>query len=78
MSVKRIERIVGTAVLGRVEPASDGKYRCLLKGSNMDPVAFSTLDEVADFLRMNPHGGVRMNPGWSKIVENIHIDGRPR
>ena len=78
MPVSRIERIKDGTVLGRAEPGKDGKYRCLPDGSNKRPFAFSTLDEVADFLRANPGSGVRMNPGWGKIVDNIFIDGIPR
>lgn len=58
-----------------MERGSDGFYACHHFGSNVAPLALSTLDEVADFLRANPRGGARMNPGWVKIVRNIHIDG---
>ena len=78
MPVSRIERIKGRIVLGRAEPGRDGWYRCLPDGSNKRPEKFLTLDEVANFLRANPGNGVRMNPGWGKIVNNIFIDGIPR
>lgn len=78
MSVSRIERIKGGVVLGRAETAKDGKYRCLPDGLNKRPLMFSALDEVARFLQANPNSGVRMNPRWGKIVDNIFIDGLPR
>jgi hypothetical protein len=78
MPVGRIERIVSGTILGKVETDSDGSYNCFAEGSNMHPSKFSSLDDVADFLSKNPRGGVRMNPGWGKIVENIFIDGLPR
>jgi hypothetical protein len=78
MPVGRIERVIDGKRLGKAEPNSSGKYICHLDGSNKHPTEFSTLDDVADFLRKNPNGGVRMNPGWKKIVRNILIDGLPR
>ncbi|MES4992406.1 hypothetical protein ACTJJ7_11370 [Phyllobacterium sp. 22229] len=75
MPVTRIERIIAGALKSRVERGSDGFYACHQFGSNVAPVTLSTLDEVADFLRANPHSGARMNPGWVKIVRNIYIDG---
>jgi hypothetical protein len=39
---------------------------------------FSNLDEAAKFLIDNQRGRIRMNPDWSLIVDNIHIDGKPR
>ena len=44
----------------------------------MGPETFSTLDEVAAYLRKNPKAGVRMNPGWTKISKHIFIDGIAR
>ena len=70
-----IERIVGGRAVGRVERGSDGYYACHHFGSNVDPVSYSSLDDVADFLRACPRSGVRMNPGWKKISRNIYIDG---
>lgn len=78
MPVSRIEQIVGGKVMKRVVPSKTGKFRCFPKGMNTDPVWFTTLDEVADYLRTNLHSGVRMQPGDSKIVDHIHIDGLPR
>ncbi|CUX05172.1 hypothetical protein AGR1C_pAt20163 [Agrobacterium fabacearum TT111] len=63
------------AVIGRVEPGADGDYTCHHFGSNVDPLSFSTLDDVADFLRAHPRSGVRMYPSRKKISRNIHIDG---
>lgn len=80
--VTRIEKIVGGAKVQSVERAKAGKNRglfvCLADGSNKEQVPFSTLDDVADYLTANPSAGVRMNPDWSKVVDFIHIDGRPR
>ena len=78
MAVSRIERVRGGIVLGRAEIDKDGTFKCLPESSNMHPLEFSTLDEVADFLRTNSRAGVRMNPGWSKIVKHIFIDGVAR
>ena len=75
MPVTRIERIVGGRVAGRVERGSDGLFACHDFGSNVTPTRLATLDEVADFLRSRPRSGVRMNPGWSRIITNIYIDG---
>lgn len=79
MAVTRIEKIDKAGmVVQTCARHPDGKFRVFLRGTNMDAAALNTLDEVADFLRKNPRGGVRMNPGWSRIVERIHIDGIPR
>lgn len=75
MPVTRIERIVGGRVTGPVERGSDGLFACHDFGSNVTPTRLATLDEVADFLRSRPRTGVRMNPGWSRIITNIYIDG---
>jgi hypothetical protein len=79
MPVSRIEkRDVSGAVIQWAEPAKDGKYRCFTDGLNKRPVLLGTLDEVADFLKLHPNSGVRMNPGGSKISARIYIDGVPR
>jgi hypothetical protein len=79
MPVARIEKFERGVAVQRAEPASnDGKYRCFVAGRNTDPVLLTTLDQVADFLRSNPRSGVRMNPGWGLIRDDIHIDGSPR
>jgi hypothetical protein len=78
MTIRRIERIVDGRVVGTAErSADDGRYHCHFFGSNTDPKKFSSLDEVADFLRTNSGAGVRMNPGWGKISRNLFIDGKP-
>ncbi|MBB2841549.1 UNVERIFIED_ORG: hypothetical protein GGE64_005333 [Rhizobium etli] len=80
--VTRIEKIVGGVAVQWVERAKNGKNKglfvCLADGSNKDQIPLSTLDQVADYLRVNPRAGVRMNPDWSKVVEHICIDGLPR
>jgi hypothetical protein len=78
MTVLRIEQIKAGVVTREADPATDGKYRCFFRGSNMDPVLLSTLDEVADFLRMHPRSGVRMTPRDGAIRDDIFIDGAPR
>jgi hypothetical protein len=75
MPVARIERVIGGLVTAWAEPGSDGYFACHHFGSNVHPAHLSSLDEVADFLRSHLGSGVRMNPGWVKIVRNIHIDG---
>jgi hypothetical protein len=76
MSISRIEKIVSGTVTHTVERSKrSGNYVCLSVGSNMIKSEFADLEQVADYLRSNPGSGVRMNPGWSKIVNNIHIDG---
>lgn len=75
MPVCRIERVISGAMTGRVERGSDGLFACHVFGSNVDPLGFATLDEVADFLRSTPRAGVRMNPNWVRITKNIYIDG---
>jgi hypothetical protein len=80
--VTRIEKIVGSLVVQRAAVAKremhKGKYVSYPQGSNMDKIPFLTLDDVADFLRTNPGSWVRMDPGSSKVVEFIYIDGHPR
>lgn len=76
MPVSRIEKIDSMGIVKqRAEADADGCYHCLPFGNNVDTVRFTTLDEVADYLRMYPKSGVRMNPGWAKISTNIFIDG---
>jgi len=75
MPVTRIEKIVSGVVIQCAEPNKDGLYECHEFGSNVSPVKFASLNQVADYLRSNPGSGVRMNPGWSKISKNIYIDG---
>lgn len=60
------------------EAEQQGPFCMLSRGTNMDPVTFSNLDDVAAFLRANPGSGVRMHPGSARIIEHIHIDGVPR
>ena len=76
--VAKIERITGGVVMNRVEPDEDGYFHCLPQGRNMGPILKPSLDDVADWLRANPKGGVRMNPTWTKLSRNIFIDGVPR
>jgi hypothetical protein len=78
MAVAKIEKIERGVVKQRAEPNENGVYICHEFGKNTDPIKFSTLDEVADYLRSNPKAGVRMNPGWSKISRSVFIDGVPR
>jgi len=78
MPVARVERIIARTPLCKAEPHADGKYYCYAQGTNMRPEKFSTLDQVAAYLRENPKAGVRMNPGWTKISKNIYIDGIAR
>ncbi len=74
MAVLRIEKIDLTGVvIQQAEPDTDGCYHCLPFGNNVDVVHFTTLDEVADYLRAHPKSGVRMNPGWSKVSKLIYI-----
>ncbi|GAP23403.1 hypothetical protein GLF_0285 [Gluconobacter frateurii NBRC 101659] len=78
MSVSRIERIVGGVVKQTATTNKEGKYQCHPFGSNISKIYFSSLDDVAKYLKSNPDSGVRMNPGWSKISKNIFIDGIKR
>lgn len=74
----RIERVIRGVVRGTPKLHANGKYKCLVFGKNVEPVEVSTLEEVAEFLRANPRGGVRMEPGDGKVSKNIFIDGKPR
>lgn len=79
MPVRVIERIEAGVATARVERGKkSGKFECHHFGSNVAALLFDRLDDVAEFLRANPRSGVRMNPGWSKIVEHVFIDGSPR
>lgn len=75
MPVKRIERVVAGTVIGRAERGADGLFACHEFGSNVAPVRMATMDDVASYLRTHSGSGVRMNPGWRKITENIYVDG---
>ena len=74
----KIERIVSGRVVGAAKLYSNGQYRCHPAGQNVEDRWFTTLEDVAAFLRANPGSGVRMTPDSSKIVDNIYIDGVPR
>lgn len=77
--VTRIEKIEHGAVVQTAEPhASDGLFYCHQQGQTMFPTKFANLDDAANFLIKNKRSRIRMNPGWSLIVDNIHIDGKPR
>ncbi|MBM3605692.1 MAG: hypothetical protein FJX25_13365 [Alphaproteobacteria bacterium] len=78
--VTRIEKVEDGMVVQRAEPASDGFYHCYPEGQTMAKymTRCSSLEEAAEFLTKNKRGRIRMNPDWSLIVENIHIDGKPR
>lgn len=76
--VTRIEKIEGGVPVQTAEPHSDGHYYCHEQGQTMFPTKFANLDDAADFLIMNKRSRIRMNPGWSLIVDHIHIDGRAR
>lgn len=77
--VDRIEKIEGGSVVQTAEPhKDDGQYYCHFQGQTMFPERFPTLDEAADFLVKNKRSRIRMNPNWSLIVDDIHIDGVPR
>lgn len=78
--VARIEKIEGGVVVQRAEPDPTGRYHCLPEGQTMSKYAvyFSSLDDAADFLIANKRGRIRMNPGWSLIVDHIFIDGTAR
>ncbi len=77
--VTRIEKIEHGVVVKTAEPhRSDGLYYCHHQGQNMFPEKFANLDDAADFLIANKGSRIRMNPGWSAIVDYIHLDGTPR
>ena len=77
--VTRIEKIKGVLVVQIAERhASDGLYYCHFQGQTMFPTKFANLDDAADFLKNNKRSRIRMNPGWSLIVDHIFIDGRAR
>jgi hypothetical protein len=76
--VSRIEKVEGGVVVQTAERHTDGLYYCHLQGQTMFPTKFGNLDDAADFLITNRRSRIRMNPGWSLIVDHIHIDGRAR
>lgn len=78
--VTRIEKIEHGKMVQTAEPGTDGYYHCYPEGQTMAKymTRFSNLDEAAEFLTKNKRGRIRMNPDWSLIVDNIHIDGKPR
>ncbi|CAM3971212.1 hypothetical protein PHIN109289_19220 [Phaeobacter inhibens] len=78
--VTRIEKIEHGKKVQTAERGTDGCYHCYPEGQTMSKymTRFSNLDEAAKFLIDNQRGRIRMNPDWSLIVDNIHIDGRPR
>lgn len=77
--VSKIEKVENGNVVQVAEPhKSDGRYHCHQQGQTMFPTTFTTLDDAAHFLISNKRSRIRMNPGWSLIVDNIHIDGVPR
>ena len=78
--VTRVEKIESGRIGHFAEPDTKGNYHCYPEGQNMAKyrILFGTLDEVAKFLIRHKRGKVRMNPGWSLIVDKIHIDGAPR
>jgi hypothetical protein len=78
LSVTRIEKILRGIVVQRAERNEEGFYVCHAFGTNVAAENFSSLDDVADYLRRDPGSGVRMNPGWSKISKDVFIDGVAR
>ena len=77
--VSKIEKIEHGLVVQTAERhRTDGLYHCHFEGQNMFPERFMNLNDAADFLVKNKRSRIRMNPGWSAIVDHIHIDGRPR
>ena len=74
----KIERIVGGVVKGEAKLYPSGKYRCHPAGQNIETTWFTSLADVAAFLRADPRNGVRMTPDGNKIVDNIYIDGVAR
>jgi len=79
ITVTRVQKIEGGVVVQTAEPhASDGHYYCHQQGQTMFPSKFANLDDAANFLIKNKRSRIRMNPGWSLIVDHIQIDGRSR
>jgi len=77
--VTKIEQIKGGTVTKTAEPQkTDGLYYCHAQGQTMFPTTFANLDDAADFLVKNNRSRIRMNPDWSLMVDDIHIDGVPR
>ena len=77
--VAKIDKVEHGHAVKTAEPhASDGLYYCHLQGQTMFPTKFTNLNDAADFLIKNKRSRIRMNPGWSLIVDHIHVDGTPR
>lgn len=78
--VTRIEKIEGGVVTKTAVrfPRNGGDFfECFEPGQTRNPIWFSTLDEVAAFLREVPDRRVRMQPGNAMTSRHIHIDGLP-
>jgi hypothetical protein len=78
--VDRIEKIEnGTVTKTAVRYQCNGGefFECFEPGQTMNPVWFSSLDNVAKFLRDVPKRRVRMQPGRAMTSKHIHIDGDP-
>lgn len=78
--VDKIEKIENGVVKKRAVPYNRNGgmyYECFEPGATRDPLWFSTLDEVANFLQEKPNRRVRMEPGSAMTSKNIHIDGYP-
>ena len=76
--VERIEKIVNgevTRATSRYTRDGGEFYECFEPGATRDPVWFSTLTEVAAYLRAKPNRRVRMEPGSAMISRHIYIDG---
>lgn len=78
--VDRIEKVEKGKLTKRAVryPRNGGEFfECFEPGQTRNPIWFSTLDEVAEFLRAVPHRRVRMDPGSAMTSRYIHIDGDP-
>jgi hypothetical protein len=82
MPVSKIEKIKSGIVMKTADVAktgkNKGKYVCFPRGQNVFSVTFSSLEDAAKYLRSNPKSGIRMNPGFGKVVDDIYIDGIAR
>ena len=59
-------------------PRNGGEFfECFEAGQTKNPIWFSSLDEVAAFLRAVPNRRVRMHPGSALTSRYIFIDGDP-
>jgi hypothetical protein len=74
----RIEKIVDGKVVQRADRNKNGLYQCHPPRTNMQPIEFQTIKEAAAYLQDVAGSGIRMNPNWSLIIDDIHIDGKPR